>query len=546
LDDRFRLLTGGSRTALPRHQTLRASIDWSYELLSEVEQIMLGRLSVFAGGWTLEAAEAVVSDQLSVNSQSLPTVHRSLITEDVLDLLTHLANKSLVVVEREQGAETRYRLLETIRQYAREKLVEAGGGEAVRGRHLAYFLKLAGQTEPELTGPNQVAWLKRLDDELDNLRVALAWAVETDAEAGLQIAATPWRFWEARGLVREQSGWLAQLLGRPMSSGAARAKALAAQARCLFEVGDLVQARALAEHGLELSRAESDRQAQALNLFILGSVILVQGDIVSGRALVEESLALHRALGDKLGQADALLMLSLDHRNEALVWAVSEESLRLFRELGHLAGIGGILGRMAQQAYWSGDLSSPVKWLEEALAIQRQLGSKGGEAFILQHHGTLAFWQGDYEQGRTYFEESIVLSEEVGRHTNGPWAQTFLAHIALRQGDAAQAREGFEDCLRQFHKAGVTIGVVFAIEGLASLSVTQGQFERAARLLAWADATRESLGDRRPAVEQADVDRDLNAIRARLDEAALRAAQAEGPALTMEQAIAYALEQIHA
>jgi tetratricopeptide (TPR) repeat protein len=258
--------------------------------------------------------------------------------------------------------------------------------------------------------------------------------------------------------------------------------------------------------------------------------------------LLEESLALYRALGDKPGQADVLNILSLDHRNEAQAWAVLEECLRLYRELGHLAGVGGTLPRMAQQAYWSGDLSSPVKWLEEALAIQRQLGSKGGEAFMLQHYGTLAFWQGDYEQARAYFEESIVLSEEVGRHTNGPWAQAWLAHIALRQGDAARARESFEDCLRQFHEAAVTIGVVFAIEGLSSLIITLGQFERAARLLAWADAARESLGDRRPAVEQAVVDRDLNAIRAQLSETALNAAQVEGRAMTVEQAIAYALE----
>jgi predicted ATPase/DNA-binding SARP family transcriptional activator len=548
LDDRFRLLTGGSRTALPRHQTLRASMDWSYELLSEAEQIMLGRLSVFAGGWMLEAAEAVCSEQssvnseqLPVNSQSLPTVHRTLFTEDVLDLLTHLVDKSLVVVEREQGTETRYRLLETIRQYAREKLVEAGGGEAVRQRHLTYYLNLAEQAEPELTGPNQVAWLKRLDDELDNLRAALEWALETDVEAGVRIAAVPWRFWEARGYTREQSGWLAQLLGRPMSSGAARAKALAAQADCLFEVGDLVQARALAEQGLELSRAESDRQAEALNLFYLGSVILVQGDVVSGRALLEESLALYQALGDKPGQADVLNILSLDHRNEAQAWAVLEECLRLYRELGHLAGVGSTLSRMAQQAYWSGDLSSPVNWLAEALAIQRQLGSKGGEAFILQHYGNVAFWRGDYEQARAYFEESIVLAEEVGRQVNGPWSQTFLAYTDLRQGDAARAREGFEDCLRQFHEAGVTIGVVFAIEGLASLFVTQGQFERAARLLAWADATRESLGEPRPAVEQADVDRDLNAIRAQLSETAFSAAQVEGRTMPVEGAIEVAL-----
>ena len=166
LDDRFRLLTGGARTALPRQQTLRALIDWSYDILSENERLLLRRLSVFAGGWTLEAAEEVC----------VRGWYR--ITYDVLDLLTQLVNKSLVVVmEHSQSGETRYRMLETIRQYAREKLLEAGGGEIIRQRHLAYFVKLAEQAEPELYRPNQVFWLNKLDDELDNLRVCIGMGV---------------------------------------------------------------------------------------------------------------------------------------------------------------------------------------------------------------------------------------------------------------------------------------------------------------------------------------------------------------------------------
>src|SRR6266540_2255176 len=183
LDDRFRLLTGGARTALPRQQTLRALIDWSYDILTENERLLLRRLSVFAGGWTLEAAEEVCSDQSSVSSeQSGVTDHRLLII-DILDLLSQLVNKSLVVViEHSQSGETRYRMLETIRQYAREKLLEAGGSEIVRDHHLAYFVRLAEKGEPELYRSNQVFWLNKLDDEFDNLRMALEWALATDAE----------------------------------------------------------------------------------------------------------------------------------------------------------------------------------------------------------------------------------------------------------------------------------------------------------------------------------------------------------------------------
>ena len=172
LDDRFRLLTGGARTALPRQQTLRALIDWSYDILTENERLLLRRLSVFAGGWTLDATEEVCSGD-------------GIETYDVLDFLTQLVNKSLVVVmEGSQSGETRYRMLETIRQYAREKLLEAGGGEIIRDRHLAYFVKLAVQAEPELHYSNQVFWLNKLDEEIDNFRMAIEWALVNDVESG--------------------------------------------------------------------------------------------------------------------------------------------------------------------------------------------------------------------------------------------------------------------------------------------------------------------------------------------------------------------------
>ena len=229
LDDRFRLLTGGARTALPRQQTLRALIDWSYDLLSENERLLLRRLSVFAGGWTLEAAEEVCSGD-------------GIEPDEVLDLLTQLVNKSLVVVmEPSPSGETRYRMLETIRQYAREKLLETGGGEVVRDRHLAYFVKLVEQAEPELYRSHQARWLNRLEDEIDNLRIALEWALATDVESGLRIAAFPWRFWQARGYLREMGEWLAQLLERYPTTDTLHARALAIYSFCIFRQGNFAE-----------------------------------------------------------------------------------------------------------------------------------------------------------------------------------------------------------------------------------------------------------------------------------------------------------------
>ncbi|HLF29012.1 MAG TPA: tetratricopeptide repeat protein [Anaerolineae bacterium] len=537
LNDRLRLLTGGSRTALPRHQTLRATLDWSYHLLSEAECVLLRSLSVFSDGWTLEAAEAVAG-HAGTRSASYA----------VLDLLTQLVNKSLVVAEREPGADPRYRLLETIRQYAREKLFEAGEGGDVRNKHLEYFLAFAARAAPELTGPDQAAWLNRLEEELDNIRAALEWALEHEVEAGLRLASTLRRFWDAHSRSREGNDWLGQLLQPPetLSHPQVQAKALAVQATLLVTQGDPAPAYSAAEASLALFRAQADKSGEAFSLMTLGQVSFIQGDVVSGRPLLEESLALYRTLGDKVGQADALAWLGVDRRDLDRSRELLQESLALNRELGHLAGIAGSLVSLAQQAYWASDYSTPLHWLEEAMALQRQLGSKSGMAWVSEIYGNLALRQGDYEQARACYEESIALNEEAGQHLASLWARVNLAYIALRQDEAAQARTMFAENIRHFQEARINIGVIYSIEGLASLAARQGQAERAVQLFAWAEAQRGAIGDARPIVEQSDVERDLALVRAQLDAAAFVAAGAAGQAFTLDEAIAYALEQANA
>jgi predicted ATPase/DNA-binding SARP family transcriptional activator len=227
LDNCFQLLTGGNRTALPRHQTLRATMDWSYGLLSETEQMLLRRLSVFAGGWTLSAAEAVCADTLppaphlrgelsSVNGGLRGVRVPGIRPDEILDLLTQLVDKSLVLAE-EQDKEARYRLLETVRQYGREKLIEAGEVEVVSKRHLDWYLSLAERSEPELRRPNQIVWFKRLEVERDNLRAALAWSLESEeVEAGLRLAGALRWFWFVRGCMSEGREWLEGMLSRSL------------------------------------------------------------------------------------------------------------------------------------------------------------------------------------------------------------------------------------------------------------------------------------------------------------------------------------------
>ena len=542
LDDRFRLLTGGSRTALPRQQTLRAMIDWSYDLLPESERVLLRRLSVFAGGWTLEGAETVCQG-LGIDDYN------------VLDPLAQLVNKSLVVVDADimpvgyDSAETRYRLLETVRQYAREKLSETGDGMAVRDLHLQYFLSLAEQAELELIGPRVMEWLKRLYQELDNLRTALEWSLKQDVQIGMKLASALMRYWVDDGLIGEGIEWLSQLLQQPASStrNAARAKALTALGFLNGCFTEQAKSLPLAEEGLTIYRALGDQRGAALALNVLGWGLHFQGNHTAGRPLAIESLALYRALGDQPGIADALGLLGFFVYNEDFIEARAylEESLTLCRELGYVIGIIDQLTWLGQLARRMGDYASAHSWLTQALKILRNLDSKYFLlSYIIGLLGEVSLQQGDYETARVYLEESLSLDRENGFRDEN-WYLVRLGYIALRQGNQAQASSLLIKAQQGFKESGRKIGVVYALEGLASLTVLQEQPERAVRLFAWADATRETIGDYRPPVEQADVDRDLATIHAQLDEATFVAAQEAGRAMTMDEAIALPLESTH-
>ncbi len=211
--------------------------------------------------------------------------------------------------------------------------------------------------------------------------------------------------------------------------------------------------------------------------------------------------------------------------------------------MDHLAGIALCLSQLAHRRIWGGDFSSPVQWLDEAGAIYRQLGDKSGEADTLNIHGALAYWQGDYQQARVDCEEAILLYEKVGSYWMSAWSHANLAYVVLRQGDIVQVRELFRFSIQRFQKANMTIGLVYAIEGLASLNVNQGQLKRAAQLFAWADAVRNKIGDHRPPVEQDSIERDLAVIHSRLNDSDFARLSTEGQAMTVEKAVAFVLEE---
>jgi predicted ATPase len=266
--------------------------------------------------------------------------------------------------------------LETIRQYAREKLLEAGGSEIIRQRYLAYFVKLAEHAEPELCRSNQAFWLNKLDDELDNLRMALEWSLAIDTESGLRIAALPWRWWDRRSYYREMGEWLSQFLERYVVADSLHAQALGNYSICLIRQGNFAEALRIAGQSLQMALTLSDKPTEAHSLNVLGLLTVFQGKVEEGILLLEQSLDLYRVLGHKIGQANVLSNLATNSNIRERAAAFIRESLQINRELGNLSGIADGLATLARLTIWAGDFSSPAAWLEEALSIVRQIGDQ--------------------------------------------------------------------------------------------------------------------------------------------------------------------------
>ncbi|HZO91340.1 MAG TPA: tetratricopeptide repeat protein [Chthonomonadaceae bacterium] len=498
LDDRFRLLIGGSRTALPRQQTLRATLDWSYDLLSEQERLLLGRLSVFAGGWTLEAAERVCAGE-------------GIQEWEVLDLLTSLVDKSLAVFEeQEDQAEGRYRLLETIRQYGLKRLAEREEEAQLRVRHRDFFLALAEEAKEKLKGPEQAEWLERLEIEHDNLRAALDYCQEQEegTEAGLSLAGALQRFWEARGYLSEGRERLVQALERAADSEPSKARAYALNGAGVLALrqGDYVAARSFHEQSLALRRELGNKQGIAASLGNLGIVAHIQGDYIAARAFFEESLAIARELGNTQGIANSL------------IW----------------------LGNIAHQ---QGDYAVARTLYEESLAIARELGDKQSIAFSLVNLGIVARVQGNYTAARTLYEESLGIQRELGDKGGIATSLVNLGPLLCKQGDYLAARRFLAECLTICHQLGEKRTTAYTLQAFAELAHAQHQPERAVRLSGAAQALREAIGAPLPPSERAEHDRIQADLRAALGEDGYQADLEAGRSLLLEQAIAYALTE---
>ena len=446
LNDCFRVLFAGGRTTIPRHKTLHATMDWSHELLPEEERVLLRRLSVFSGGFTLEAAESICA------SEELPRV-------EVLEVLSHLVDKSLVVA-REVGGEARYRLLEMVRQYGREKLSESGEEGPLRERHAGYYLMLAEKAERERSGTDQGRWLTRLEAEHDNVRSALSWSLGEvgDAGLGVRLTAALWSFWSTRGYVNEGRKWLESAISR--SHPTVTAPPTLARAKALNGAGVLA---------------------------------MVQDEVGAAKSHIEEGLSLYRELGDKEGIASSLVSLGsvawLGQRDDIPVVDLVEEAKVLRPELEDRRTVAQLLLLEGGVALARGDRERMVTLNEEGLALFREVGDAYGIVMCLMNTGLITLSWGDYERATTSLRESLSLARELDHKLFIQYCIIGLACVAAAQGWPVRAArlwgaaEGMSETYgTHFTRAGHSL-----IDYEGRLDAARTQLEEAAWTAAWAE-----------------------------------------------------------
>ncbi len=498
LNDRFRLLTGGSRTALPRQQTLRAMIDWSYDLLTENERTLFRRFSVFAGGWTFDAAEAVCSEL------------------DVLNLLTQLVNKSLVSVEDEAG-EPRYRLLETVRQYAGDKLLEMHESEDARNCHLEYYSKLVATAEPKLRSSEALAWVARLEVEIDNIRAALQWGLENDVEAMLRIVPSLDYFWNRRGYEEEGRNLITEALDRakklpPLEGEAERQRnsvignAWQTLAMLAYSQGDNERAVIASDRAAALARQCGDYRllASALAFEASGSMFLGRTDGV--QKLLEDSLAAARESGDKYAIGVPLALYG-----QALVLT-------------------------------QGDFETARSYYTEAEKLLWEGSDLWSATMTMLSGGLVAKFRGDYVGARRQFAACEPLFRDLGDQHRLNMIKSEIAHIDRYEGRYEQAEAAYRQTIREWQRLGHRAAIAHQLECFATIAKACEDDQRAARLFGAADALRERIQIPMTVQERAEYDREVAELQAGMEDKAFGALWAEGRGMSMEQAIGLAVE----
>jgi predicted ATPase len=503
LEQRLPLLTRGARDLPQRQQTLRNTIAWSYDLLDESDKALFRRLAVFAGDFTLEAAEAVcVLDTASTASSSE--------ADDgaVLEQLAQLLDKSLVQPQQDTGGEPRFTMLETIHEYAQEQLVASGEAAAMQQRHADYFLRLAEEADPHMFGQEREVWMERLDREEANLRAALAWskADRNAVQTGLRLVGALAFYWVLRGAVREGRTWLEGMLERTDDTdrSAARGKALIGAGWLAWAEGDYEVASPRTEEGLSIMREAGDKRVSGYAEWLLGLVRMGQRNSAAARPLLEESRTLFKDLGDVWGEASTLYLLGMAayfSGDRAAARAHYEESLRLFQEQGDVFGVTLLVSALEVVVLPQDDEETARSLYEQSLPLLRASQDRGRLGMILINIGD--GWRHQYggeQQAKTLYKQGLHLWQDMQRVDNG-------------------------------------IGIVRGLAGMAEVAAAQGQAERAGRLFGAAERLLPSASSYRD-----DLNRRVAEARAHLDATAFTAGWTAGQAMTEEQAVTDTLQ----
>jgi predicted ATPase len=487
LASRLQLLTGGARDLPQRQQTLRAAIDWSYDLLSAAEQKLFRRLSVFVGGCTLEGVEAVCDTKGDLHL-------------DLLDGMASMVDKSLLQQVEQAKGESRFVMLETIREYALEKLETSGEQASTKRAHTAYCLVLAEEEPAEQSGTE---WLERFALEHDNFRAGLEWLTETgDAEWGLRLGAALFRFWEMREYLAEGRDWLGKLL--------------------------------------KLAGSAAPTKARIRALFAAGVLAGEQGDYASAGALIRESLDIARQLLDKQGVAVSLNALAVTARDRGDVHAARalfEESLAQWRELGDLKAVARSLSNLANVVTLQGDYAGARSLYAECLSIFRGLGDRTGVAWSMNYQGDVAREQGDSATARTLYEQGLAIFRELGDRWGIAGTLADLGSLAMEQRDYLSVRSLYRESIRIFQELDHKRGIARLLECFACSAAAQLETERSLRLAGAAAALRQSIGAPLTPAEQAKLESTLDPARQVLTSTAGATAWLEGWDLPVEKVI---------
>ncbi|MCI0398225.1 MAG: protein kinase [Chloroflexi bacterium] len=506
LSSRLALLTGGPRDLPARQQTLRGAIDWSYDLLNEAEKAVFARSAVFVGGFTPEAAEAIL-DSIQNPKLALSEVEGS----KIQNLLASLVDKNLLRQGAGGNGRARFSMLETIREYALERLEAGADCQQAWQRHAAYYLSLVEAAEPHLRSTGQIEWLDRLAEEYGNLRNALQWfrAAPDGVESGLRLAGALWGFWELRGQLSEGRQQLAAFLEKELSSApaAVHCKALNAAGYLAYFQSDFAAARAALEQSLAISRPANDQRAIAYALLGLGAVMLSQGDEKAAQSMYEEALALAEESEDR--------------------WCMA----------GLLSNLGAIYLERQEQAV-------AQSFFERSLEIAREVDDKWVLAFPTINLGELAHLQGQYERAAAFYQESLALYGTVGNTWGVAYSLARLATMAGFLGDYEQMKTSLAESLALFQEMGNSEGMSSCLIGLAGLAAFTGQPQRAARLLGAVDAFRQAIGTPLAVNDLSNYSHFLAMAQNQLDAALFATAWAEGQATTLEQAAALAMNNL--